>query len=254
MSLFLILILITLLQLPFAEIYDRKASKSVPLYIHIKNKLKARKTKKTKTKQEETINQKKTEIKECIDGERAFLLTDKSGTKQLINDYCHIILPHYTNIITVTEKNEESRERVFVYSEGKDLDYIWNTICSSFNRCTNYDVLKLKFEKTFNAEIKEKIIVKNGRTANDNKKYTNKLTDINNCSEEELRSLPGISIIYAKKIIKRREEIGGFKDIREFFQYTQLSNKIQRRIIAKIIAGKYEKQKTEKYNERNIDL
>lgn len=88
-----------------------------------------------------------------------------------------------------------------------------------------------------------------------NKKVQNcKITDINNCSEKELRALPGINIIYAKRIIKRREEIGGFKDKDEFFEYLKLTETIKNELTPFLTFGKTEQIKSEKFDERNLDL
>ncbi|MBR6162721.1 helix-hairpin-helix domain-containing protein [bacterium] len=78
--------------------------------------------------------------------------------------------------------------------------------------------------------------------------------DINSASEEELKELPGINIILAKKIIKRREETGGFKNFNEFVNYTKVTDDIQKQLFPVIIFKEMEKKKNKKSDERNLDI
>ena len=79
--------------------------------------------------------------------------------------------------------------------------------------------------------------------------------DVNNASEVELTALPGISIVLAKKIIKRREEIGGFKDISDFLQFTQLKPHMRLQIEELVCVNKMRGSlKINRYEERKIDL
>lgn len=93
------------------------------------------------------------------------------------------------------------------------------------------------------------------RNVNDKKTVNYKKTDINSASEEELKLLPGISIIHAKKIIKRREEIGGFKTIKEFMEFIKVSPAIRYQLEYIICIKPIENTRKEKgYTEREIDL
>ena len=80
-------------------------------------------------------------------------------------------------------------------------------------------------------------------------------TDINNCSEIELTELPGISIVLAKKIIKRREEINGFKSVEDFFVFLKLKPHMENQLKSRI---KTEKMRgsiiQKKHSERSIDF
>ena len=82
-----------------------------------------------------------------------------------------------------------------------------------------------------------------------------KKVDINNASQDELTDLPGISVIMAKKAIKRRSEIGGFKTVDEFLSYLNvqpaMADKLKPRLFLSEIKGV---KKIEHYNERNVDL
>ena len=52
--------------------------------------------------------------------------------------------------------------------------------------------------------------------------YAGVIIDINNCGEEALASLPGISVAMAKKAITHREDIGGYDNLDSFYQYLDL--------------------------------
>ena len=79
--------------------------------------------------------------------------------------------------------------------------------------------------------------------------------DVNNCSEFELTELPGISIVLAKRIIKRREEIGGFKRTEDFFEFLQLKEHLVKQIMTLVKAEKMCGKVIKNYNkERTIDF
>ena len=79
--------------------------------------------------------------------------------------------------------------------------------------------------------------------------------DVNNASEVELTALPGISIVVAKKIIKRREEINGFKNVNEFLEFTQLKPHMQTQLKELICVNKMKGSiKIKRYEERKLDL
>ena len=79
--------------------------------------------------------------------------------------------------------------------------------------------------------------------------------DINNASEVEITSLPGISIVLAKKLIKKREEIGGFKNTHEVFVYLKLKPHMENQLRDLICVNKMKGSvKIEKYQERHVDL
>ena len=85
--------------------------------------------------------------------------------------------------------------------------------------------------------------------------YFTKKIDINNCSEVELTALPGISIVMSKKIIKKREEIGGFKNTNDFFLFLKLKPHMQKQLENLICVNKMKGLiKIEKNKERSVDL
>ena len=80
--------------------------------------------------------------------------------------------------------------------------------------------------------------------------------DVNNCSEIELTALPGISIVMAKKAIKKREEIGGFKTIDDFFLFMRLRPHMEQQLreLVSVKKMKGARKKMERNSERSVDL
>ena len=79
--------------------------------------------------------------------------------------------------------------------------------------------------------------------------------DVNNASEVELTALPGISIVMAKKLIKRREEIGGFKSVDDVCLFLHLKPHMQNQLKLLICVNKMKgKLSMQRFTERNIDL
>jgi len=88
------------------------------------------------------------------------------------------------------------------------------------------------------------------------KKYSNYIkTDINNCTENDLKRLAGINLIMAKKIIKKRNEIGGFSSTQDFLEYINLKPHFVNQIKNKIFVKKTNNSLRLIYNkERQIDI
>jgi DNA uptake protein ComE-like DNA-binding protein len=79
--------------------------------------------------------------------------------------------------------------------------------------------------------------------------------DINNASEIELTALPGISIVMAKKLVKKREEIGGFKTVNDVFVFLQIKPHMQAQLEKLICVKKIKGSvKIQLNKERSIDL
>lgn len=102
------------------------------------------------------------------------------------------------------------KRRIFKFriNDLNTTDNIWNIMLDRFQEC-NYDsMLKaIKDSATWewsSVKYEEKDINK---------------VDINNCTEKELSDLPCISLIVAKKLVKYRQKIEGFKNQEEFFEY-----------------------------------
>ena len=133
--------------------------------------------------------------------------------------------------------------------------------CKNFSYNKTYDGL-IEECKLYGLVVEEKLI-ENPMSAEGHKGSTKigvkqddvKKVDINNASQDELTDLPGISVIMAKKAIKRRSEIGGFKTVDEFLSYLNvqpaMADKLKPRLFLSEIKGV---KKMEHYNERNVDL
>ena len=105
---------------------------------------------------------------------------------------------------------------------------------------------------TFKASVYEDIITPN---MPQEKKIPAQQIDVNNCSEAELTALPGISIVISKKIIKKREEIGGFKNVEEFLIFVRLKPNVSKQLEPRICVNKMKGSlKVKRSNERQIDL
>lgn len=76
--------------------------------------------------------------------------------------------------------------------------------------------------------------------------------DINTCSEKELSSLPGVSVVAAKKAISYREKNGGFASEEEFYKVLGIQLHFIRQIKDKIICGNNIIASTEQTQARNL--
>lgn len=164
----------------------------------------------------------------------------KLRSDTLYNEYCK--MQHRTDIgeIHVSEMwhnpNEEPRSFVIKGSTEQLID-----IFSAFKDSTfeDYDTLLSK-HKQYDVvlEIPE-----------------DKLIDINNATLEELKKLPIINVVTAKKLIKKREEIGGFNSVQDVCIFLRLTFTQEDRI-SKLICVKPMKISPAriKTDERNVDL
>jgi len=129
----------------------------------------------------------------------------------------------------------------------EDIEAVWNTILTLFSARTTYSSLTsaLKgYEARNTITFKEKI-----------KEPKYKRVDINNCSEMELTSLPGINIVMAKRIVRKRLEIRGFKTEDEFFEYIKLKEHFIYKLEKLITIKKIKIPKPiKRFKERKVDL
>ena len=87
------------------------------------------------------------------------------------------------------------------------------------------------------------------------KKTAKEKLDINNASEIEITALPGVSIVLAKKLIKKREEIGGFKSVDDVCIFLHLKSHIENQLRELICVNKMKGSLNIKRNqERSVDL
>lgn len=66
--------------------------------------------------------------------------------------------------------------------------------------------------------------------------------DINNCTEQELSSLPGVSVVQAKKAVEYRRVQGGFFTVDEFFQAVALKPHFIVQLEGKLLCGPYQQE------------
>lgn len=179
---------------------------------------------------------------------------------RLTNKQCHLCLGDKANEIIGIERVAPYRRFVVTESHVHEYEYLWNMFCQHFGHNTTYQGLVENCQK-FRVSIAETLYEnKNPEIGNKPKRNSIKFTlqtkvDINNCSEMELTELPGINVILAKKIVKRREEIKGFKSTKEFYEFTKLKPHFQEQLNDRIeIKKKRHSIKNERYQERNLDL
>ena len=188
---------------------------------------------------------------------------------RLSNKFCTLRLT-YNQEIEGTEKTSAGRPyRKFkiISSRVHPMNDLWDMFCLNFKHNTSY-VSLIEDCQVFNVVIEEKIIGVNGQNDpplpkmnySSNEKEDIVLqnvekVDINNASELEITSLPGISIVIAKKILRKREEISGFKNMEELFAFLNLKPHIENQVKQLIcIKPKEGSLKIERYTERRVDF
>jgi len=195
---------------------------------------------------------------------------------KLSNTYCSLRLQSNGYTIVGRESVEPYRTfRVMKSNIHADED-LWNMFCDVFDHNTRFDRL-IELCRTFQVDIKiegEQYKLSQGvnysvvsnNTDNSNTIKIDTLApsyntgkkekiDINNASEVEITSLPGISIVLSKKIIKKREELGGFKDVNEFLQFTQLKPHMRAQLRDLVCVNKMKGSgKIKRNSERSVDL
>ena len=187
---------------------------------------------------------------------------------RLSNKYCSLILEHDGVTIKCIEKVKPYRKfqvtETFIHTPQE----LWNLFCVYFSHNKSYDGVMEDCYRYHASTIETIGGTQNIKQERENTENHGNVTqkskinltsakklDVNNCSEIELTELPGISIVIAKKAIKRREEIGGFKSIDEFLSFIKLKPHMENQLRELI---KTEKMKgslyQKKYNERSVDF
>lgn len=193
--------------------------------------------------------------------------TDIWKNLKLSNKFCTIKLTEEQVIIGKEKRADKTKPyRTFriVSSQVHHMSDIWDMFCLNFDHNKTYDGL-VEDCRLFKVTILENTIngnpdyVSSGKeiqsVKSDKKLDTVEKVDVNNCSEIELTALPGISIVMSKKIIKKREEIGGFKDVNEFFVYMKLKPHIETQLRELVCVTKMRgSTKIERHSERSVDL
>lgn len=136
---------------------------------------------------------------------------------RLSNKYVSLILEKDGVTIRCIEKVHPYRRFKVVQSVLHTPQELWNMFCIYFSHNKSYDgILEdcYRYHVTTTERIGENSKNINQRNAIDiNNSTATRQTvkptkiDVNNCSEVELTELPGISIVIAKKIIKKQESL-----------------------------------------------
>lgn len=174
---------------------------------------------------------------------------------KLSNKHCYLKLESDGVTIIGKEKVYPYRKFKVLTSHVHNYSDLWNMFCINFNHCKTYDDL-IDDCRLYKLSVYEDVIKPQTQVTNSVKRELVNLLDINNCSEIELTALPGISIVMAKKAIKKREEISGFKTIEDFFLFMKLKSHIEKQLRDKICVKKMKSipQKVERSIERSLDL
>lgn len=198
------------------------------------------------------------------------------GDLRLSNKHCSLSLDKDGVSIRGEEKVFPYRAFRVISSDVHNYPDLWDMFCVNFSHELTYDGLiekcglfavrvyehtlskiDKKALKTSDLNLQKKSKQGNGKNLGilEKPKVLEKL-DINNCSEIELTALPGISVVMAKKAIKKREEIKGFKSIEDFFLYMRLKphmeSQLRERICVKKMKGSL--NKIERSSERSVDI
>lgn len=138
----------------------------------------------------------------------------------------------------------------------------FDSICVSFTERANYagviKILKENFKLVHETEKKttptEYDVKKELHKGTKFEKPSQNAINVNTASEEELATLPGITIIIAKKIIKYRDLHDGFKTKKEFYTEMKIKPHFKVQLEDKIDVSMPELKQITDSSERIIDL
>lgn len=129
---------------------------------------------------------------------------------KLSNQYCYISMIDEMTIIGVEKNPDGGDYRTFkvVKSNVHDWIELWNMFCINFSYNKTYEGL-IEDCRRYNLVVDEKLwkCLKTKIIPAKIKPEAGNLVDINNASEEEIAALPGISVIMAKKSIKKEKKL-----------------------------------------------
>ena len=192
--------------------------------------------------------------------------TDINRNLRLSNTYCSLRLGRDGKTITAKEKVNSYRSFRLIRSNVHSVGDLWNMFCINFDYNTTFEGL-VELCNTFNAEILIDSRTNINKTDTNTEKCNNDTVksfgeieqkeklDVNNASEVELTALPGVSIVMAKKLIKKREEIGGFKTVDDVCLFLRLKPHMQTQLEKLICVKKmHGSVKVGRYQERKLDL
>ena len=173
---------------------------------------------------------------------------------KLSNRFCELTLKNGT--IRGKDLFQVGNNFRILKSKVYSIDALWNLLCHSFSNDITYSQL-LKSCDNLNVSIKEIKSSSITKIGTERHKNTNPYikVDINNCSEAELTALPCVNIIMAKRIVKKRDEICGFKTIEDFFLFLKLKPHSREILKDRIEINKMQVEKRILLNnERKIDF
>lgn len=182
---------------------------------------------------------------------------------KLSNRHCSLELTKDRTIIAKEKDalNGANRQFTIIMTETLSFDELWNIFCTRFRSYTTYDNL-VSYTTLYEAKIKETIPEATEEEIHPQAQEAKKIPlkpieklDVNNCSEIELTALPGINIVMAKKLIKKREEIGGFKKIDDVFLFLHLKEHMINQLRFLICVNKMKGSlNLKRFSERQVDL
>lgn len=191
------------------------------------------------------------------------------GEQKLSNKYCSLNLGRNGYTIIGKELIYPYRHFRIMRTEFYSYEELWDMFLTSFSSYTSYDKLVelcTVFKATYRESVIEETVKKEYQQKSEQVNSKAEMPvlkvpelkeklDVNNASEVELTSLPGISIVTAKKLIKKREELNGFKNVEDVILFLKLKphmeSQVRELICVKRMKGS---DKIKRYNERNIDL
>lgn len=177
------------------------------------------------------------------------------GNLKLTNKFCYLYLAADGTTIIGAEKKHPFRKFRVVNSHVHSYEDLWNMFCKNFTHNKTYDGL-IEDSRLYQLSIYETFVQDSEESVKPKLAKTEEKLDINNCSEIEITELPLINIVMAKKVIKKREEIGGFKSVDEFFLFLKLKPHMEEHLRGKICVKKMKGslKKISKNAERTVDL
>jgi len=172
-------------------------------------------------------------------------------TNVYTNKYCLIQLYKDNNTIYIEESIKPYR--TFKVKRSECSSDIWTILTKNFTKNTRYRDIESICRKNKVQIIKPIQTIEQPLTPIKAKPTP---IDINNADEKTLTKLPGINIAIAKKIIKKRIEIGEFKDIEEFIKFIKVKSHFEKQIRNQIYIStkKGIKKFSPKFQERNVDI
>lgn len=167
------------------------------------------------------------------------------------NKYCLIQLYKDNNTIYIEESIKPYR--TFKVKRSECSSDIWTILTKNFTKNTRYRDIESICRKNKVQIVKPIQTIEQPVTPIKAKPTP---IDINNADEKTLTKLPGINIAIAKKIIKKRIEIGEFKDIEEFIKFIKVKSHFEKQIRNQIYISKKKgiKKFLPKFKERNVDI